>query len=48
MLGGRNLSVATKDKEHLTKYVDKCYNNHSYYQIQAEIDLISKAQNLLQ
>ncbi|MBA0666062.1 hypothetical protein Goklo_002518 [Gossypium klotzschianum] len=39
---------ATEEKEHLTKYVDKCYNNLSYYQIQAGIDLIAKLQFLLQ
>ncbi|MBA0770298.1 hypothetical protein Gotri_018954 [Gossypium trilobum] len=36
MLGGKNLSATTKEKEHLTKYVDKCYNNLSYYQSKQE------------
>ncbi|MBA0614829.1 hypothetical protein Godav_015068, partial [Gossypium davidsonii] len=35
-------------KKHLTKNIDKCYNNPSFYQIQAGIDLITKAQYLLQ
>ncbi|MBA0781869.1 hypothetical protein Gotri_002750, partial [Gossypium trilobum] len=48
MIIGRNLSAALEEKEHLTKYVDKCYNNPIYYQIQAGIDLIAKAKNLLQ
>ncbi|KAK5836808.1 hypothetical protein PVK06_012609 [Gossypium arboreum] len=48
MITERNLSAGLEEKEHLTKYVDKCYNNSVYYQIQAGIDLITKAQNLLQ
>ncbi|KAH1114909.1 hypothetical protein J1N35_008287 [Gossypium stocksii] len=35
-------------EEHLTKYVDKCYNNFVYYQTQGGIDLIFRAQDLLQ
>ncbi|MBA0670933.1 hypothetical protein Goklo_024853, partial [Gossypium klotzschianum] len=34
-------------KEHLTKTIDKCYNDFNYYQTQAGIDLISIAQDLL-
>lgn len=48
MLGERNLFAAIEEKEHLTKYVYKCYDNLVYYQIQAEIDLIAKAHNPLQ
>ncbi|MBA0781870.1 hypothetical protein Gotri_002751 [Gossypium trilobum] len=48
MITKRNLSAALEEKEHLTKYVDKYYNNSVHYQIQAGIDLITKAQNLLQ
>ncbi|MBA0728865.1 hypothetical protein Golax_001727, partial [Gossypium laxum] len=42
------LSAVKEDKGHLTKNIDKCYNNPSYYQIQAVIDLMIKAQYLLQ
>ncbi|MBA0678295.1 hypothetical protein Goari_019649, partial [Gossypium aridum] len=48
MIGGPNLSAAREEKEHLTKNIDKCYNNPSYYQIQAGITLMTKAQYLLQ
>ncbi|MBA0696095.1 hypothetical protein Goari_002681 [Gossypium aridum] len=48
MLEGSNLSVAKEEKEHLTKNIDKCYNNPSSYQIQVVIDLMTKAQYLLQ
>ncbi|KAH1074157.1 hypothetical protein J1N35_026485 [Gossypium stocksii] len=48
MIGGPNLSAAKKEKQYLTKNIDKCYNNFSYYQIQAGIDLMTKAQYLLQ
>ncbi|MBA0624702.1 hypothetical protein Godav_010002, partial [Gossypium davidsonii] len=37
-----------EEKRHLTKNIDKCYNNPSYYQIQTGIDLMTKAQYLLQ
>ncbi|MBA0683562.1 hypothetical protein Goari_025210 [Gossypium aridum] len=47
MIGGPNLSATKEVKKHLTKNIDKCYNNLNYYQIQAEIDLITKAQYLL-
>ncbi|MBA0696201.1 hypothetical protein Goari_002776 [Gossypium aridum] len=43
MIGGPNLLVAKEEKEYLTKNIDKCYNNPSYYQIQARIDLMTKA-----
>ncbi|MBA0783514.1 hypothetical protein Gotri_001216 [Gossypium trilobum] len=43
MITERNLFAASEEKEHLTKYVDKCYNNPIYYQIQARIYLIAKA-----
>ncbi|MBA0610298.1 hypothetical protein Godav_011164, partial [Gossypium davidsonii] len=39
---------AREEKEYLTKNIDKCYNNPSYYQIQAGIDLMTKVQYLLQ
>ncbi|MFQ6622788.1 hypothetical protein Gotur_002760, partial [Gossypium turneri] len=39
---------AREEKRHLIKNIDKCYNNSSYYQIQARIDLMTKAQYLLQ
>ncbi|KAH1092280.1 hypothetical protein J1N35_019537 [Gossypium stocksii] len=48
MLGGRNLSAVKENKERLAKSIDKCYNNFSFYQIQTGIDLMSKAQHLLQ
>ncbi|KAH1055850.1 hypothetical protein J1N35_033915 [Gossypium stocksii] len=48
MFGGRNLSSVNEDKEHLSKIIDMCYNNFSYYQVQAGIDLMIKAQYLLQ
>ncbi|MFQ6626314.1 hypothetical protein Gotur_004758 [Gossypium turneri] len=48
MIGGPKLSAAREGKRHLTKNIDKCYNNPSYYQIQAGIDLMTKSQYLLQ
>ncbi|MFQ6619565.1 hypothetical protein Gotur_000643 [Gossypium turneri] len=48
MIRGPKLSAAREEKRHLTKNIDKCYNNPSYYQIQAGIDLMTKAQYLLQ
>ncbi|MFQ6629883.1 hypothetical protein Gotur_007882 [Gossypium turneri] len=48
MNGGPNLSAAKEEKRHLTKNIDKCYNNPSYYHIQIEIDLMTKPQYLLQ
>ncbi|MFQ6626756.1 hypothetical protein Gotur_005839 [Gossypium turneri] len=48
MIGGLKLSVAREEKRHLTKNIDKCYNNSNYYQIQTGIDLMTKAQYLLQ
>ncbi|MBA0711702.1 hypothetical protein Golax_010854, partial [Gossypium laxum] len=42
------LSAVKQDKGHLTKNIDKCYNNPSYYQIQAGIYLMTKTQYLLQ
>ncbi|MFQ6640701.1 hypothetical protein Gotur_015660 [Gossypium turneri] len=48
MIGGPKLSASREEKRHLTKNIDKCYNNPSYYQIQTGIDLMTKAQYLLQ
>ncbi|MBA0682059.1 hypothetical protein Goari_023811 [Gossypium aridum] len=48
MIGGSNISAAIEEKKHLTKNIDKCYNNPSYYQIQVGIYLMTKAQYLLQ
>ncbi|MFQ6640699.1 hypothetical protein Gotur_014511 [Gossypium turneri] len=48
MIGGPKLSAAREEERHLTKNIVKCYNNLSYYQIQAGIDLMTKAQYLLQ
>ncbi|KAG8475456.1 hypothetical protein CXB51_032214 [Gossypium anomalum] len=47
MIGSPKLSAAKEDKEHLTKNIDKCYNNFSYYQTQAGIDLMTTAQHVL-
>ncbi|MFQ6668937.1 hypothetical protein Gotur_034382 [Gossypium turneri] len=48
MLGSPRLSAVNEDKECLTKTIDRCKNNSSYYQIQAGIDLMAKAKFLLQ
>ncbi|MBA0692688.1 hypothetical protein Goari_010225 [Gossypium aridum] len=48
MIGGPKLSAAREEKRHLTKNIVNCYNNLSYYQIQAGIDLMTKTQYLLQ
>ncbi|KAK5845810.1 hypothetical protein PVK06_002039 [Gossypium arboreum] len=48
MIGSPKLSVVKENKEHLTKNIDKCYNNFTYYQIQIGIDLITIAQYVLQ
>ncbi|MFQ6647567.1 hypothetical protein Gotur_021688 [Gossypium turneri] len=48
MLENPRLSALNEDKECLTKTIDKCQNNSSYYQIQSEIDLMAKAKDLLQ
>ncbi|MFQ6622806.1 hypothetical protein Gotur_002287 [Gossypium turneri] len=48
MIGNPKLSAVKEDKEHLTKNIDKCYKNLSYYQTQTRIDLMTKAQYLLQ
>ncbi|MFQ6628541.1 hypothetical protein Gotur_007316 [Gossypium turneri] len=48
MIGGPKLSTAKEEKRHLTKNIDKCYNNPNYYQIQVGIDLMTKALYLLQ
>ncbi|KAH1114474.1 hypothetical protein J1N35_007852 [Gossypium stocksii] len=48
MFGGTNLSSVNEDKDHLSKNIDMCYNNFSHYQVQAGIDLMLKAQYLLQ
>ncbi|MBA0855012.1 hypothetical protein Goshw_007952 [Gossypium schwendimanii] len=43
MIGSPKLSAVKKDKEHLTKNIDKCYKNPTYYQTQRGIDLMTKA-----
>ncbi|MBA0862187.1 hypothetical protein Goshw_005660 [Gossypium schwendimanii] len=48
MIGSPKLSAVKEDKEHLTKNIDKCYKNPSYYQTQTGIDLMTKSQYLLQ
>ncbi|MBA0800786.1 hypothetical protein Gohar_011201, partial [Gossypium harknessii] len=48
MIGSLQLSAVKEVKEHLTKNIDRCYNDPSYYQTQNGIDLITKAQDLLQ
>ncbi|KAH1046732.1 hypothetical protein J1N35_037516 [Gossypium stocksii] len=48
MFGGTNLSSVNEDKEPLSKIIDMCYNDFSHYQVQAGIDLMIKAQYLLQ
>ncbi|MBA0614679.1 hypothetical protein Godav_014945, partial [Gossypium davidsonii] len=48
MLGSPRLSALNEDKECLTKTIDKCQNNSSYYQIQAGINLMAKTKYLLQ
>ncbi|MBA0790489.1 hypothetical protein Gohar_015134 [Gossypium harknessii] len=48
MLRNPRLSTLNEDKECLTKIIDKCQNNSSYYHIQVGIDLIAKAKYLLQ
>ncbi|MBA0808113.1 hypothetical protein Gohar_023874, partial [Gossypium harknessii] len=48
MIGSPRLSAVKKVKEHLIKNIDRCYNDSSYYQTQNGIDLIAKAQDLLQ
>ncbi|KAH1038146.1 hypothetical protein J1N35_039889 [Gossypium stocksii] len=48
MLGGPKLSAITEEERHLTKTINKCYNDPSHYQIQTGIDLMTKAQYLLQ
>ncbi|MFQ6643079.1 hypothetical protein Gotur_017123 [Gossypium turneri] len=47
MIGSPKVSAAKEDKRHLTKNIDKCYNNPNYYHIQTGIDLMTKAQYLL-
>ncbi|MBA0749949.1 hypothetical protein Gogos_003821 [Gossypium gossypioides] len=47
MIGNLKLSTVKEDKQHLTKNIDKCYKNLSYYQTQTGIDLMTKAQYLL-
>ncbi|MBA0864005.1 hypothetical protein Goshw_028542 [Gossypium schwendimanii] len=48
MIGSPKLSAVKEDKEHLTKNIDKCYKDPSYNQTQTGIDLMTKAQYLLQ
>ncbi|MBA0729480.1 hypothetical protein Golax_025388, partial [Gossypium laxum] len=48
MIGSPLLSAVKEVKEHLRKNIDRCYNDLSYDQTQSEIDLITKAQDLLQ
>ncbi|MBA0740210.1 hypothetical protein Gogos_013429 [Gossypium gossypioides] len=48
MIGSLRLSAIKEVKEHLTKNIYRCYNDPRYYQTQNGIDLITKAQDLLQ
>ncbi|MBA0756721.1 hypothetical protein Gogos_020079 [Gossypium gossypioides] len=48
MLGSPRLFALNEDNEYLAKTIDKCQDNSSYYQIQAGIDLMTKAKYLLQ
>ncbi|KAG8481960.1 hypothetical protein CXB51_026724 [Gossypium anomalum] len=48
MIDSPYLSAAKEDKKHLTKTIDKCYNDPKYLQIQAGIDLMSTARHVLQ
>ncbi|MFQ6635018.1 hypothetical protein Gotur_010613 [Gossypium turneri] len=48
MIGSPKLLAVKEDKKHLTKNIEKCYNNPSYYQTQTGIDLMTRAQKLLQ
>ncbi|MFQ6622805.1 hypothetical protein Gotur_002290 [Gossypium turneri] len=48
MIGSPKLSEVKEDKERLTKNINKCYRNLSYYQTQIGIDLMTNAQYLLQ
>ncbi|MBA0743323.1 hypothetical protein Gogos_006017 [Gossypium gossypioides] len=48
MIGSPKLSIVKEDKEHLAKNIDKYYKDFSYYQTQTWIDLMTKAQYLLQ
>ncbi|MFQ6636373.1 hypothetical protein Gotur_013253 [Gossypium turneri] len=43
MIGSPKLSAVKEDKEHLTKNIDKCYKNPSYYPTQTGIDLMIEA-----
>ncbi|KAG8491505.1 hypothetical protein CXB51_014903 [Gossypium anomalum] len=45
MIDSPYLSAAKEDKKHLTKTIDKCYNDPKYLQIQAGIDLMSTARH---
>ncbi|MFQ6620355.1 hypothetical protein Gotur_000423 [Gossypium turneri] len=48
MIGSPRLSALNEDQEHLTKIIDKCQKDLSYYQIQTGIDLMAKARYFLQ
>ncbi|MBA0610560.1 hypothetical protein Godav_011387 [Gossypium davidsonii] len=48
MIGRPRLSAVKEVKEHLTKNIDRCYNDPNYYQTQARIDIIATTLDLLQ
>ncbi|MBA0681427.1 hypothetical protein Goari_023229 [Gossypium aridum] len=48
MIGSPRLSAVKEVKEHLTKNIDRCYNDPSYYQTHAGIYIIARTQDLLQ
>ena len=47
MIGTPQLSAVNKDKEHLSKTIDECYNKFNHYEVQTGIDLLSQAHYLL-
>ncbi|MBA0645651.1 hypothetical protein Goklo_013718, partial [Gossypium klotzschianum] len=48
MIRSPRLSAVNEVKEHLKKTIDRRYNESSYYQTQAWIDIIATALDLLQ
>ncbi|MBA0619046.1 hypothetical protein Godav_028290 [Gossypium davidsonii] len=48
MIGSHQLSAVKEVKEHLTKNINRCYNDPNYYQTQARIDIVATTQDLLQ
>ncbi|MBA0851988.1 hypothetical protein Goshw_030113, partial [Gossypium schwendimanii] len=48
MIGSPKLPAVKEDKKHLTKNIDKCYKDSSYYKTQTGIDFMTNAQYLLQ